>query len=230
MNANEVIAGRANELLTGKRGGKTPVHPNDHVNMCQSSNDCFPTAMHIAAAEQAEAHRDPRAPPPAPRRWPTKAKAFADIIKIGRTHLQDATPVTLGQEFSGYAAQVELGIARVEACLPRLYPLAQGGTAVGTGLNAKAGFAEAFAAEAGGSPACPSSAPPNKFEALASHDAIVELSGAYNVLAPRCSRSPTTSGSPAPARAPASANCCCRRTSPAPRSCRARSTRPRPRP
>src|SRR5262249_44254516 len=161
MNANEVIAGRANELLTGKRGGKAPVHPHDHVNMCQSSNDCFPTAMHIAAAEQAA-----RAVVPALRHLyealAAKSAAFADIIKIGRTHLQDATPVTLGQEFSGYAAQVELGIARVEASLPRIWPLAQGGTAVGTGLNCKAGFAEEFAAQAARLTGLPFVTAPNK--------------------------------------------------------------------
>ncbi len=182
MNANEVIAGRANELLAGKRGGKAPVHPNDHVNMGQSSNDSFPSAMHIAAGEQAA-----RAVIPALRHLQqalaAKAAAFADIIKIGRTHLQDATPVTLGQEFSGYAAQVALGIARVEACLPRIWPLAQGGTAVGTGLNAHAGFAEAFAAQVARLTGLPFVTAANKFEALASHDAIVELSGAYNVLA-----------------------------------------------
>jgi fumarate hydratase class II len=182
MNANEVIAGRANEILTGTRGGKSPVHPNDHVNMSQSSNDCFPTAMHIAAAEQAV-----RATIPALRHLhgalAAKSAAFNDIIKIGRTHLQDATPVTLGQEFSGYAAQAELGIARIEAALPRIYPLAQGGTAVGTGLNTKAGFAEAFAAQVARLTGLPFVTAANKFEALASHDAIVELSGAYNVLA-----------------------------------------------
>jgi fumarate hydratase class II len=182
MNANEVIAGRANEILTGTRGGKSPVHPNDHVNMSQSSNDSFPTAMHIAAAEQAV-----RATVPALKHLhgalAAKSAAFNDIIKIGRTHLQDATPITLGQEFSGYAAQVELGIARIEAALPRVYPLAQGGTAVGTGLNTKAGFAEAFAAQVAKLTGLPFVTAANKFEALASHDAIVELSGAYNVLA-----------------------------------------------
>ncbi|MGE0116611.1 MAG: class II fumarate hydratase [Dongiaceae bacterium] len=182
MNANEVIAGRANELLAGKRGGKAPVHPNDHVNMGQSSNDSFPSAMHIAAGEQAA-----RAVIPALKHLhealAAKATAFADIIKIGRTHLQDATPVTLGQEFSGYAAQVALGIDRVESCLPRIWPLAQGGTAVGTGLNAHAGFAAAFAAQVARLTGLPFVSAANKFEALASHDAIVELSGAYNVLA-----------------------------------------------
>jgi fumarate hydratase class II len=182
MNANEVIAGRANELLAGKRGGKSPVHPNDHVNMGQSSNDSFPSAMHIAAGEQAA-----RAVIPALKHLQqalaAKAAAFADIIKIGRTHLQDATPVTLGQEFSGYAAQVQLGIARVEACLPRIWPLAQGGTAVGTGLNAKIGFAEEFASQVARLTGLPFVTAANKFEALATHDAIIELSGAYNVLA-----------------------------------------------
>jgi len=182
MNANEVIAGRANEMLAGRRGGKSPVHPNDHVNLGQSSNDCFPTAMHIAAVEQAV-----RRVVPALRHLhgalATKAEAFKDIVKIGRTHLQDATPITLGQEFSGYAAQVGNGIDRIEASLPRLYPLAQGGTAVGTGLNAKVGFAEAFAAEAARLTGLSFTTAPNKFEALAAHDAIVELSGAYNTLA-----------------------------------------------
>jgi len=182
MNANEVIAGRANELLAGQRGGKSPVHPNDHVNMGQSSNDSFPSAMHIAAGEQAA-----RAVIPALKHLQqalaAKAAAFADIIKIGRTHLQDATPVTLGQEFSGYATQVELGVARVEACLPRIWPLAQGGTAVGTGLNAHPGFALEFASQVARLTGLPFVTAANKFEALASHDAIIELSGAYNVLA-----------------------------------------------
>jgi fumarate hydratase, class II len=182
MNANEVIAGRANELLAGRRGGKDPVHPNDHVNRGQSSNDTFPTAMHIAAAEQAV-----RALLPAldhlHAALARKAELFADVVKIGRTHLQDATPLTLGQEFGGYAAQVALGVERVRAALPRVYPLAQGGTAVGTGLNAKKGFAEAFAAEVAAITGLPFVTAPNKFEALASHDAMVELSGALNVLA-----------------------------------------------
>ena len=146
MNANEVIANRANELLGGKLGEKSQVHPNDHVNRGQSSNDTFPTAMHIAAARQIS-----DALLPALRHLhealDDKARAFADIVKIGRTHLQDATPVTLGQEFSGYAAQVELGIRRIEMALPDFSPLAQGGTAVGTGLNAHPQFAEHFAAE-----------------------------------------------------------------------------------
>jgi len=144
MNVNEVIANRANEMLGGKRGAKAPVHPNDHVNLSQSSNDCFPTAMHIAAAQgivhdllPALAHLEAA--------LGGKAEAFASIVKIGRTHLQDATPLTLGQEFSGYAAQVRSGSARVRAALAELYPLAQGGTAVGTGLNANPRFARAFA-------------------------------------------------------------------------------------
>jgi fumarate hydratase, class II len=182
MNANEVIANRAIERLGGRLGSKDPVHPNDHVNRGQSSNDSFPTAMHIAAVE--EIHR--RLLPALKhlhQALDAKAAAFADIVKIGRTHLQDATPLTLGQEFSGYARQVELGIERVEACLPRLYPLAQGGTAVGTGLNATKGFAERFAAEAARITGLPFVSAPNKFEALASHDALVEASGAMNVLA-----------------------------------------------
>jgi fumarate hydratase class II len=150
--------------------------------MGQSSNDSFPSAMHIAAGEQAV-----RAVIPALKHLQgalkAKQEAFADIIKIGRTHLQDATPVTLGQEFSGYAAQIELGIQRVESCLPRVFPLAQGGTAVGTGLNAKIGFAEEFAAQVSRLTRLPFTTAANKFEALACHDAIVELSGAYNVLA-----------------------------------------------
>jgi fumarate hydratase class II len=182
MNANEVIAGRANEILAGKRGGKAPVHPNDHVNMGQSSNDSFPTAMHIAAVRQIH-----DALLPALRHLhhalAAKSAAFADIVKIGRTHLQDATPITLGQEFSGYAAQVANGIARVEACLPRLYPLAQGGTAVGTGLNCRPGFAEGFAAEVARLTGLPFVTAENKFEAMAAHDAIVETSGACNTLA-----------------------------------------------
>ena len=182
MNANEVIAGRANEILTGARGGKVPVHPNDHVNASQSSNDTFPTAMHVAAAREVNERLIP-----ALRHLhaavAAKAEAFADIVKIGRTHLQDATPVTLGQEFSGYAQQLTDGIARVEAVLPRLYRLAQGGTAVGTGLNAPEGFAEGIASELARLSGLPFETAPNKFEALATHDTMVELSGALNVLA-----------------------------------------------
>src|SRR4249919_351088 len=146
MNANEVIAGRANEILTGQRGGKSPVHPNDHVNMGQSSNDSFPTAMHVAAARAVDQRLLP-ALRTLHRRLAAQAAGWDRIVKIGRTHLQDATPLTLGQEFSGYAHQIEMGIARVEAVLPRLHQLAQGGTAVGTGLNAPKGFGEKFAAE-----------------------------------------------------------------------------------
>ena len=182
MNANEVIAGRANEILTGKRGGKSPVHPNDHVNQGQSSNDSFPTAMHIAAARAVQARLLP-ALHMIHKRLAAQASAWDGIVKIGRTHLQDATPLSLGQEFSGYAAQMADGIARVEAVLPRLYRLAQGGTAVGTGLNAPAGFGKAFAAEIANLTQLPFETAPNKFEALASHDTLVELSGVLNVLA-----------------------------------------------
>jgi fumarate hydratase class II len=182
MNANEVISNRAIEMLGGERGSKKPVHPNDHVNRSQSSNDSFPTAMHIAAVM--EIHRLLL---PALRHLQgalaAKEKEFADVIKIGRTHLQDATPITLGQEFSGYATQIAYGIARVEAALPRLCMLAQGGTAVGTGLNSPPGFAERFAAEAAKMTGLPFVTAPNKFEALAAHDAIVEMSGALNTLA-----------------------------------------------
>ncbi len=182
MNANEVIANRAIELLGGAMGAKTPVHPNDHVNMGQSSNDSFPTAMHIAAVGEVEA-----ALLPALARFhdalEAKARAFDSIIKIGRTHLQDATPVTLGQEFSGYATQVRYGIERVRSALPRLLQLAQGGTAVGTGLNTRPGFDTAFAAEVAAITGHPFSPAENKFEALAAHDSLVELSGALNTLA-----------------------------------------------
>jgi fumarate hydratase class II len=182
MNANEVIANRASELLGHERGSKSTVHPNDHVNRGQSSNDTFPTAMHIAVGEQLV-----RALVPALEHLHLalrkKQDEFAEIIKIGRTHCQDATPLTLGQEFSGYATQVALGIERVKATLPRVWPLAQGGTAVGTGLNAKKGFAEAFAAEVARITGLPFVTAANKFEALASHDAMVEVSGALNVVA-----------------------------------------------
>ncbi|MBI1403968.1 MAG: class II fumarate hydratase [Porphyrobacter sp.] len=182
MNANEVIASRANEILTGKKGGKSPVHPNDHCNMGQSSNDTFPTAMHIAAASEAIDHLIP-ALKTLHGALDAKAQEFAEIVKIGRTHLQDATPMTLGQEFSGYAAQVGYGIQRVEAVLPRVLELAQGGTAVGTGINAKVGFAEEFARQVADVTGHAFVTAPNKFEALAAHDAMVELSGALNVVA-----------------------------------------------
>src|SRR5918995_5251855 len=182
MNANEVIAALANEALGGKRGGKSPVHPNDHVNRGQSSNDSFPTAMHIAAARQIHDRLLP-ALRHLHRALAEKAEAFSDVIKIGRTHFQDATPVTLGQEFSGYAAQVEYGIARIEATLPGVLALAQGGTAVGTGLNTHPKFAERFAAQVADLTGLPFTSAPNKFEALASHDALVFTHGALTSLA-----------------------------------------------
>jgi fumarate hydratase, class II len=182
MNMNEVLANRANEILGAPLGRRAPVHPNDHVNLCQSSNDCFPTAMHVAAVEEIH-HRLRPALKHLHAALAAKAGQFAAIVKLGRTHLQDATPLTLGQEFGAYARQIELGIARLDACLPRLYPVAQGGTAVGTGLNARLGFAERFAVELGGFTGLPFAASVNKFEALASHDAMVEVSGALNVLA-----------------------------------------------
>lgn len=182
MNANEVIAGRANEILTGTRGGKDPIHPNDHVNMGQSSNDTFPTVMHIAAGEQIH-HALIPALEELHAALDSKAQAFADIVKNGRTHLQDATPLTLGQEFSGYAKQIEYGIARIMATLPRVMELAQGGTAVGTGINCKIGFAEKFATNVSEITGLEFETADNKFEALAAHDAMVELSGALNVLA-----------------------------------------------
>jgi fumarate hydratase class II len=182
MNANEVIANRAAELLGGARGDKGVVHPNDHVNKGQSSNDTFPTVMHIAAVAEIRGRLLPGL-----RKLHTalaaKAEEFSGIVKIGRTHTMDATPLTLGQEFGGYAAQVENGVARVEAALPRLLQLAQGGTAVGTGLNTWPGFDVAVAeavAEATGEPFVTA---PNKFEALAAHDAVVEASGALNTVA-----------------------------------------------
>ncbi|MGB8273717.1 MAG: class II fumarate hydratase [Alphaproteobacteria bacterium] len=182
MNANEVIANRATEIMGGKLGSKSLVHPNDHVNRGQSSNDSFPTVMHIAAVEEMTRRLLP-ALSHLHNALDAKARAFADIIKIGRTHTQDATPLTLGQEFSGYAKQVELGMARVSDTLARLYPLAQGGTAVGTGLNAKQGFAERFAEEVARITGLPFVTADNKFEALAAHDAIVEASGAANTVA-----------------------------------------------
>ncbi len=182
MNLNEVIANRANEMLGGKLGAKKPVHPNDHVNMSQSSNDSFPTAMHIAAADQILADLIP-ALTELHVALRQKEKAFADIVKIGRTHTQDATPLTLGQEFSGYAAQVESGIARLQTAVKDLYPLAQGGTAVGTGLNSKPKFAKAFAKHVAAITKLPFTSAPNKFEALASNDAFVFVHGAINSVA-----------------------------------------------
>ncbi|KAJ3054119.1 fumarase fum1 [Rhizophlyctis rosea] len=182
MNVNEVIANRAIEILGGELGSKKPVHPNDHVNNGQSSNDTFPTAMHVAAAIEFNESLIP-ALEKLEKALHEKSQAFDKIIKIGRTHLQDATPLTLGQEFSGYTQQVAYGIERVKATLPRLYNLAQGGTAVGTGLNAKIGFAENVASKISDATGLPFVTAPNKFEALATHDAIVEASGALNTLA-----------------------------------------------
>ena len=182
MNANEVIAGRANEIMIGKRGGKEPVHPNDHVNKSQSSNDSFPTAMHVSAARAVQMKLLP-ALNKMHERLADQAKRWDSIVKIGRTHLQDATPLTLGQEFSGYAAQISDCIERVESVLPRVMRLAQGGTAVGTGLNAPNGFAEEFAKEISGLTQLPFVSAPNKFAELAAHDTMVELSGVLNVIA-----------------------------------------------
>ena len=182
MNANEVISNRAIEMLGGTMGSKSPVHPNDHCNMGQSSNDTFPTAMHVAIGMVA---RDTLLP--GLRKLhialTDKSDEFKDIIKIGRTHTQDATPLTLGQEFGGYAHQVAKGIARVEACLPDIYELAQGGTAVGTGLNTRKGFAEKVAHEIAEITGLPFVTAPNKFEALAAHDAMVMFSGALKTVA-----------------------------------------------
>ncbi|QIK40502.1 class II fumarate hydratase [Pontivivens nitratireducens] len=182
MNANEVIANRAIELLGGEIGSKSPVHPNDHCNMSQSSNDTFPTAMHIAAAMTATQVLIPGLEK-LQKALAAKSEAFKDIIKIGRTHTQDATPMTLGQEFGGYAFQVEQGIRRVKHALGNIYPLAQGGTAVGTGLNTKVGFAEKVAANIAEISGLPFITAPNKFEALAAHDAVVEMSGALKTVA-----------------------------------------------
>src|SRR5438445_2045512 len=182
MNANEVIANRAIELLGGELGSKTPIHPNDHVNLSQSSNDTFPTAMHIAGAAviverllpSVRALRDA---------LDAKARSFADIVKIGRTHLQDAVPLTLGQEFSGYAARLVADVARIDSALPGLYELPIGGTAVGTGLNAPDGFGQRCAAKIATLTSLPFVQAPNLFAALAAHDAIVFMSGALATLA-----------------------------------------------
>ena len=182
MNANEVISNRAIELMGGEMGSKTPVHPNDHCNCSQSSNDTFPTAMHIGAAEEA-ANRLIPALQHLHAALQSKSEQWADVVKIGRTHLQDATPLTLGQEFSGYATQLKYAMERVNTSLPRLLALAQGGTAVGTGLNAKPGFAEAFAAEVASFTGLDFVTAENKFEALAAHDAFVEMSGMLNTIA-----------------------------------------------
>ncbi len=182
MNANEVVSNRAIEILGGEKGSKKPVHPNDHVNMSQSSNDTYPTAMHIACAEEI-VHRLLPALHKLHGALKTKSEAWKDIIKIGRTHTQDATPLTLGQEFSGYAAQVENGIARIEQTLPKLMELAQGGTAVGTGLNAPVGFDVKVADRIAAITKLPFTTAPNKFEALAAHDAMVMSHGAINTTA-----------------------------------------------
>jgi len=182
MNVNEVISNRAIEMLKGTKGSKKPVHPNDHVNMGQSSNDSFPTAMHIAAVMQVEEHLIPALQHFA-KAMDKKATEFKKIVKIGRTHLQDAVPMTLGQEFSGYATQLHYAVKRAKEVLPRLYPLAQGGTAVGTGLNAKQGFAKEFAQQVAKITGQPFISAANKFEALATNDAIVEASGAMNTIA-----------------------------------------------
>jgi len=182
MNANEVISNRAIEMMGGEMGSKKPVHPNDHVNMSQSSNDTYPTAMHIACAEQI-VHGLLPALKHLHKALDSKAKKFAKIIKIGRTHTQDATPLTLGQEFGGYAAQIVSSIKRIEMTLPGLYELAQGGTAVGTGLNAPVGFAEEVAERVAKITKLPFVTAPNKFEALAAHDAMVFSHGAINSAA-----------------------------------------------
>ncbi|HAY06606.1 MAG TPA: class II fumarate hydratase [Hyphomonas sp.] len=185
MNANEVISNRAIEILGGKVGSKAPVHPNDHVNMSQSSNDTFPTAMHIACAEQV-VHKLIPALQQLQNALNDKAQAWKDIIKIGRTHTQDATPVTLGQEFSGYAKQLENGIKRIEMTLPMLMELAQGGTAVGTGLASPEGFAEMVADKISQITGLKFTSAPNKFEALAAHDAMVMTHGAITTVAMSC--------------------------------------------
>ena len=182
MNLNEVIANRASEMLGGAVGSKRPVHPNDHVNLGQSSNDTFPTAMHIAAAEEIAYRLNP-ALARLYQALKDKAEAFQDILKIGRTHMQDATPLTLGQEFGGYAAQIDHGIERIKLSLYGLYELAQGGTAVGTGLNTAPRFAELFAAKIAEMTRLPFVSAENKFEALASHDAYVFTHGALNTVA-----------------------------------------------
>jgi fumarate hydratase, class II len=182
MNVNEVVAARANEMLGGTGDANSSVHPNDHVNMSQSSNDCFPTAIHVAAAIEI-AHRLLPALTHLHRALRRKSAEFARIVKIGRTHLQDATPLTLGQEFSGYAAQIQNGIARTRLGLKELYPLAQGGTAVGTGLNSKPQFAKLVAKKIAQLTDLPFVTAPNKFEALAAHDAIVFTHGALTAVA-----------------------------------------------
>jgi fumarate hydratase class II len=185
MNANEVISNRAIEMMGGQMGSKKPVHPNDHVNMSQSSNDTYPTAMHIACAEQIAHHLIPGLTH-LQKALEAKSEQFAHIIKIGRTHTQDATPLTLGQEFGGYAAQVRSAIKRIGESMGGLLELAQGGTAVGTGLNAPIGFAEKVAEQIAKITGMPFVTAPNKFEALAAHDAMVYAHGAINAAAAAC--------------------------------------------
>ncbi|XP_014786186.1 fumarate hydratase, mitochondrial isoform X1 [Octopus bimaculoides] len=182
MNVNEVISNRAIQLLGGQLGSKDPVHPNDHVNMSQSSNDTFPTAMHIAVAAEIHQHLLP-ALHKLHESLKNKSNEFMDIIKVGRTHTQDAVPLTLGQEFSGYVAQLANGIERIKSTMPRLYQLAIGGTAVGTGINTRIGFAEKISSNIAEITGLPFQSAPNKFEALAAHDALVEVHGALNVVA-----------------------------------------------
>ncbi|KAM7175681.1 fumarate hydratase, mitochondrial [Macrochelys suwanniensis] len=182
MNVNEVISNRAIEIMGGKLGSKDPVHPNDHVNKSQSSNDTFPTAMHIAAAQEVNEVLLPGLQK-LQDALEAKSKEFSQIIKIGRTHTQDAVPLTLGQEFSAYVQQIKYGVARIKSAMPRVYELAAGGTAVGTGLNTRIGFAEKVAAKVSSLTGLSFITAPNKFEALAAHDALVELSGAMNTVA-----------------------------------------------
>lgn len=228
MNMNEVLANRASELLGGERGEARLVHPNDDVNRSQSSNDVFPTAMHVAAVTAITRHLLPslRALRETLAR---KAIDFDDIIKIGRTHLQDATPLTLGQEFSGYAAQLQHSETHLNAALPHLCELALGGTAVGTGLNAPAGYAEQVAAELAALTGLPFVTSPNKFETMASADGLVHAHGALKTLAASLTKIANDIRWLAAARAAAWASCPFPRTSRARPSCRARSTRPRAR-
>ena len=182
MNSNEVIANRGIELAGGVIGSKDPVHPNDHVNMGQSSNDTFPTAMHIAAVESIREALIPSLVS-LTKSFRNKSTEFKDIIKIGRTHLMDATPLTLGQEFSGYTTQLEYALDRINGCMPRMYQIALGGTAVGTGLNSHRDFPEKVAKQIADITGCPFVTAPNKFESLAAHDAIVEASGVLKTIA-----------------------------------------------
>ena len=229
MNANEVIANRAIELAGGKMGSKDPVHPNDDVNMSQSSNDTFPTAMHIAAVEEIIGRLVPSI-----RRLrdvlDAKASEFADITKIGRTHLMDAVPLTLGQEFSGYVAQLDADLVRIESGLGHLYELALGGTAVGTGLNTHPEFGDRAAAAIAELTGLPFVSAPNKFAALAAHDALVWPAARCGCSPLPSSRSPTTCAGSGRGRGADWASSSSPRTSRVPRSCQGRSTRPSARP